>query len=325
MATLLQHALALQQEREQQHPDKDNPPPPPPPPRVRLIDLDEPQPQPKRSREKKNDKEDDDGAAADDDHDDDADNNEAAVRLPDYARERREFGEQALVLFPSHQSVPLSQFHPASQQQQQQQAAAAKRLQRSGDREPNDEKDAATTTTTPRRLRLIVLDCRWNQYKRVLAMLPNDLQQVHLDNPPQESFYWRWHNAGTGCLSSAEAVFWAAWQLQQHDEASNQHHHHQSGNNPNNSVETIGASTSDVSSAAAAASPIIKKEEEYSPLLDLLWIFAVQRALIQKRFRQEKEERTIPHLPFSDQAKEHARELRRRQGQEHKERKTNGT
>ena len=77
------------------------------------------------------------------------------------------------LLFPSHDSVPLAQ--------------------------------VATTIQT-----LVVLDCKWThatiREHASIATLP----KVHLTNPPKESHYWRWHNAGSGMLSTMEAVYVAA-------------------------------------------------------------------------------------------------------------------
>ena len=57
---------------------------------------------------------------------------------------------------------------------------------------------------------LVVLDCKWThatvREHDSIATLP----KVHLTNPPKESHYWRWHNAGSGMLSTMEAVYVAA-------------------------------------------------------------------------------------------------------------------
>ena len=161
--------------------------------------------------------------------------------IPDYSQdEGKQNGIKTYVLFPCSGSIPLSSLEQVEAQN----------------------------------LRLVVLDCRWQYCSRLLDSLYH-LPKVHLDSPPPESYYWRWHNAGQGCLSTAEAIFWAAWQL---------------------------------------APDTHRKEKEQ--LLDILWIFAVQRNVIQRRFHEEVQERTIPHLPFTNQAKEHARNLRRKQKRE---------
>jgi hypothetical protein len=58
---------------------------------------------------------------------------------------------------------------------------------------------------------LVVLDCKWTKSK--LCRTDEDLSslpKVHLSSPPEKSFYWRWHNAGPGMLSSIEAIYYAA-------------------------------------------------------------------------------------------------------------------
>jgi DTW domain-containing protein YfiP len=62
-------------------------------------------------------------------------------------------------------------------------------------------------------MRLVVLDCKWA--RRSIRLHPSiaRLPRVHLDDPPAESYYWRWHNSGEGMLSTVEAVYYAAWQV----------------------------------------------------------------------------------------------------------------
>ena len=62
--------------------------------------------------------------------------------------------------------------------------------------------------------RLIVLDCKWTK-AGTQQRLPEiaDLPQVHLDTPPSESFFWRWHNAGSGMCSTLEAIYCAALEV----------------------------------------------------------------------------------------------------------------
>ena len=58
---------------------------------------------------------------------------------------------------------------------------------------------------------LVVLDCKWTKSK--LCRTDEDLSslpKVHLSSPPEKSFYWRWHNAGPGMLSTIEAIYYAA-------------------------------------------------------------------------------------------------------------------
>ena len=61
--------------------------------------------------------------------------------------------------------------------------------------------------------RLVALDCKWT--KTISATHPSVacLQQVTLSDPPDVSLFWRWHGKGTGMLSTIEAVFVAAWEV----------------------------------------------------------------------------------------------------------------
>jgi hypothetical protein len=64
---------------------------------------------------------------------------------------------------------------------------------------------AATSIST-----LVVLDCKWTRSSSRDHASISNLPKVHLTNPPVESSYWRWHNAGSGMLSTMEAVYVAA-------------------------------------------------------------------------------------------------------------------
>lgn len=61
---------------------------------------------------------------------------------------------------------------------------------------------------------LVVLDCKWTKSSSRqdprLARLP----RVHLTNPPSASYYWRWHSAGQECLSTIEAIYEAACEVE---------------------------------------------------------------------------------------------------------------
>ncbi|KAL7567594.1 hypothetical protein ACA910_017009 [Epithemia clementina (nom. ined.)] len=168
--------------------------------------------------------------------------------IPDYGED--EDSIKTVLLYPGPGSIPLSSLL---------------------------EGKAADTT-----LRLVALDCKWRNSVRRAEKL-SSLTMVHLDNPPSQSHYWRWHNAGPGCLSTAEAVFWAAWQLVSGDGMS------------------------------AASNCSSRREDNEQRLLDIMWLFAVQRSIILRRFHAEVRERVIPHLPFTDEAKEIARGYRRKQ------------
>ncbi len=60
-----------------------------------------------------------------------------------------------------------------------------------------------------------MLDCKWTRTKNSGKLLPeiSKYQKVHLSAPPTESYYWRWHNAGEGMLSTIEAIFYASWEV----------------------------------------------------------------------------------------------------------------
>jgi hypothetical protein len=122
--------------------------------------------------------------------------------LPNY-----EDDDQVFVLFPSETSIPLS-------------------------------------SVSARVKRLVVLDCKWTkvgtqQQLHEISHLP----QVHLDESmiPAESYFWRWHNAGSNCISTLEAIYYAALQVSRDT------------TNPDNS------------------------NPDY--LIHLMWLFGIQRAL----------------------------------------------
>jgi DTW domain len=73
--------------------------------------------------------------------------------------------------------------------------------------------DATRGNNREKPLRLIVLDCKWARRGVRLHPALAALQKVHLDDPPCQSHYWRWHNSGEGMLSTIEAVYYAAWQV----------------------------------------------------------------------------------------------------------------
>ena len=256
-----------------------------------------------------------------DDHDTEGndDDDDAMVRLIDLEQHQplpnydtSSLQEFPVVLFPCPDSMPLSSIQQSLNEVSNTPVSSSSTTpapNSSHDDPAPSEQQSTTQTTMPRRLLLIVLDCKWNSYRRILERLDH-LPKVHLDNSnnaptaqnasprPRETYYWRWHNAGSGCLSSAEAVFWAAWDWSQRNKA-----------HKNSSEQRTASNSSDY-----------QKEDNSPPLLDLLWLFAVQRALIARRFQSGKESvpRKIPHLPFSEQGKEEARALRRKQGEEFK-------
>eukprot|EP00977_Amphora_coffeiformis_P009205 scaffold2095_cov166-Amphora_coffeaeformis.AAC.12 len=122
--------------------------------------------------------------------------------------------------------------------------------------------------------KLVVLDCRWSKshLRRDprLAILP----KVHLDNPPRESFFWRWHNSGAGMLSTIEALYFAAWEVADQQRWS---------------------------------------FDRRRSLVNLLWIFGLQRAKIKQQYDSGRGHSVIPYTPFSEEGKAFARMLRFRE------------
>ena len=56
---------------------------------------------------------------------------------------------------------------------------------------------------------LVVLDCKWAKTSLSNSYL-SYLPRVHLSSPPLESHFWRSHTAGPKCLSTIEAIYYAA-------------------------------------------------------------------------------------------------------------------
>lgn len=119
--------------------------------------------------------------------------------------------------------------------------------------------------------RLVVLDCKWT--KSYLRKDPRlvQLPKLHLDNPPSESFYWRWHNSGSGMLCTIEALYFAGWEVAIHHGWTLQ---------------------------------------QRRKLVNLLWIFKLQRLVIQEQYESGNGHRFIPYVPFSKDGKEFARKFR---------------
>jgi DTW domain-containing protein YfiP len=123
--------------------------------------------------------------------------------------------------------------------------------------------------------RVVVLDSRWSKAK--LSMYPSllDLPCVHLDSQPNHSYYWRWHNAGEGMLSTVEAIYFSAWEV-----------------------------------AKAQG----WEDDERKNLKNLLWLFGLQREVIRRMYEKDGGEILPVHLPFSQDGKEMQRARRRKQG-----------
>jgi DTW domain len=174
----------------------------------------------------------------------------------------------------------------------------------------------SATTACPLR-KLVVLDCKWTSSSIRLHPHLTHLQKVHLDNPPEMSYFWRWHSAGKGMLSTAEAIYYAAAQ---------------------------------VAAAACSETSTNWNTQDQEELVHLLWLFGLQRQVISRRFvenkdkscssscstslsschdttQQQQQQATTTsttgssslaheksqHLPFTENAKEIARALRKLQ------------
>lgn len=130
--------------------------------------------------------------------------------------------------------------------------------------------------------RLVILDCKWS--KSSIRFHPSiaDLPRVHLDRVQKHSFYWRWHNAGEGMLSTVEALYYCAWDV-------------------------------------ATVCPDFTRDDR-AKLVNMLWLFGLQREVIQTRYRDGniKTFKHKPTAPFLETTKEFNRALRQKQKHEKK-------
>lgn len=131
--------------------------------------------------------------------------------------------------------------------------------------------------------RLVVLDCKWT--KSSCQRLPeiDGLPKVHLDHPPSESFFWRWHNAGPGMCSTLEAIYFAAVEVAE--------------------VSCCFDFDND--------SDIDSDNEKRKALIDLMWLFGIQRSATALGARREGKP-----VPFSKDGKNMQRDLRKTKGSE---------
>lgn len=75
---------------------------------------------------------------------------------------------------------------------------------------PLEGESCALSDVAPCIAKLVVLDCKWTKSSIKEHPELHKLQKVHLTNPPSESYFWRWHSAGPGMLSTIEAIYTAA-------------------------------------------------------------------------------------------------------------------
>jgi hypothetical protein len=174
--------------------------------------------------------------------------------LPDYSNHT----EGTFLLFPVKDSRPLSSL-----------------LDDSGGSEPVVKK-------------LVVLDCKWSKSSDRFHPSLFNLPRVHLDRVPKHSYYWRWHNAGEGMLSTIEAIYFSAWHI-------------------------------------ATVRPDFSASDRGN-LVDMLWLFGLQREIIQTKYREGKVKRYKHEtgVPFLEDAKEFQRSLRAKQRLEREQAAKNG-
>jgi len=131
----------------------------------------------------------------------------------------------------------------------------------------------STLLSTSQVKTLVVLDCKWSRSSVRLHPSVAFLPKVHLDGSPKQSFYWRWHNAGEGMLSTVEAIYYAAWTVAESQKWA---------------------------------------IDERKQLVLLLWFFGLQREVIRRKYEKNAGLTLPPHLPFTEDGKEYRRAMRRR-------------
>ena len=180
---------------------------------------------------------------------------------------------------------------------------------------PQEGKSVPISTVAHKIKRLVVLDIKWSRsynvqlfsadHHKILVSTPGeggagksynplaplkDLPFVHLEYPPQNSNFWRWHNRGAGMLSTLEAIYFAAREAsvalqQQHD---------------------IGESVEGTDCCSSGPQDSAEEPDNDKSFIDILWLFALQRSIIQKKSIEEGRP-----VAFSEEAKAMARALRK--------------
>jgi len=220
--------------------------------------------------------------------------------LPDYRGEHGTF-----LLFPDETAVPLSSV-----------VLSSGRSVKGGTTATATTGDPLAIVGCPIR-RLVVLDCKWR--RTVSRLHPNlaGVPRVRLDtastgDPDSASsprtFFWRWHNSGDGCLSTIEAVYYAAWQVLQVV-------------NGGNAIDSSG----DVDNSDAQQQTQKFRLYETDDLVHMLWLFALQRNAIRRSYESGRGKDHGAPVPFSEEGKEYHRSLRlkhkNRETTKHKNRK----
>jgi DTW domain len=138
-----------------------------------------------------------------------------------------------------------------------------------------DDRSEAESSANTVIQRLVVLDCKWSQSSIREDPALAKLPQLRLDNTvPIKSRFWRWHNEGDGMLSTVEAIYYSAWD-----------------------VATYRDDWSD---------------EDRANLVHMLWLFGVQREIIQRRYKEGKVRcyKQEPRPPITDEYKDFHRKIR---------------
>ncbi len=132
---------------------------------------------------------------------------------------------------------------------------------------------------------LVVLDCKWTKSSlcRKNANLMK-LKKVHLSNT-YTTHYWRWHNAGDGCVSTIEAIYYAAMEVSEQKYLQQQ-------------------------ALSQRTSMLQDHLVDQRNLMHLLWLFGHQRAVTL-----QAAERDGKAAPGTAEAKEQARALRKQSGE----------
>jgi hypothetical protein len=145
--------------------------------------------------------------------------------------------------------------------------------------------------------KLVVLDCKWTRTKRI-EKLPQiqSMHKVHIDNPPLQSYFWRWHNAGDGMLSTLEAIYFSAVTVL-------------SSSSSNKNIPINETNDNCTTSTTSILPKEIKDERfDYDSIIDIMWLFGLQRAATSATVEREGRP-----LPFTQEGKELQRAFRRRQ------------
>ena len=164
---------------------------------------------------------------------------------------------------------------------------------------------------------LVVLDMKWSSQLVKEDPGIRTLPKVHLTNPPSSSHFWRWHNSGQGMVSTIEAIYFAAMEVELFSASSvartktptpqttvdNGNDDSENGIEKDDTCSTIRDTTSPSSN--------------HHNILDMMWLFALQYATINVRSQEEQRP-----IPFSEEGKAVNRALRQLQRRNPRKKKT---